>query len=163
VSDADIQVLPEGLRVFQPRLSYENAFLEEKAGRLDRSRVPSNRLLDFQNNVTSECGEDGILAHIFEKIGEGNKYCVEVGAHDGIRFSNTFALIRDRNWSALLIESDPTAYQKLESAYRSSERVRTINVKAAATGRDSLGKLLASASAPPEIDLLGLQELEWVN
>lgn len=154
VSDADIQVLPEGLRVFQPRLSYENTFLEEQAGRLDRSRVPSNQLLDYQNNVTSECGEDGILAHIFEKIGEGNKYCVEVGAHDGVRFSNTFALIRDQNWSAVLIESDPAAYQKLESSYRSSERVRTINAKVATTGRNSLGRILASASAPAEIDFL---------
>lgn len=154
VSDADIQVLPEGLRVFQPRLSYENPFLEEKAGSLDRSRVPSNRLLDFQYNVTSECGEDGVLAHIFERIGEGNKYCVEVGAHDGVRFSNTHALIRDRNWSALLIESDPAAYGKLESTYHSSDRVRTMNVRVTATGRNSLDKLLASASAPAEFDLL---------
>lgn len=154
VSDADIQVLPEGLRVFQPRLSYENAFLEENAGRLDRSRVPANRLLDFQNNITSECGEDGVLAHIFEKIGEGNRYCVEVGAHDGVRFSNTFALIRDRNWAGLLIESDRTAYQKLESAYRSLDRVRTVNAEVSATGRDCLDRLLASASAPTEIDFL---------
>jgi len=154
VSDADIQVLPEGLRVFQPRLSYENTFLEEKAGRLDRSRIPSNRLLDYQNNVTSECGEDGMLAHIFEKIGEGNKYCVEIGAHDGVRLSNTFALIRDRNWSGLLIESDSKAYQKLEGAYRSSDRVRTANVRVTATGRDSLSRLLDSVSAPTDIDFL---------
>jgi hypothetical protein len=154
VSDADIQVLPEGLRIFQPRLSYKNAFLEENAGRLDRSRVPSNRLLDFQINVTSECGEDGILAHIFEKIGEGNKYCVEVGAHDGVRFSNTFSLIRDRNWSALLIESDASAYQGLQSIYSASDRVRTMNVKVDATGRNSLGRLLGSVSAPTEIDFL---------
>lgn len=154
VSDADIQVLPEGLRVFQPRLSYQNTFLEEKAGRLDRTRIPANQLLDYQNNVTSECGEDGILAHIFEKIGVGNKYCVEVGAHDGIRFSNTFALIRDQHWSALLIECDPAAYQELESTYRSTDHVRTTNAKVAATGRDSLDRILASASAPTEIDFL---------
>ena len=154
VSDADIQVLPEGLRVFQPRLSYENTFLEEWAGRLDPSRVPSNRLLRFRNNITSECGEDGILAHIFDKIGEGKKYCVEVGAHDGVRFSNTFALIRDRNWAGLLVESDTGAYQKLETAYRSLDRVRTANVRVAATGQHSLGRVLASASAPADIDFL---------
>ena len=154
VSDADIQVLPEGLRVFQPRLTYKNTFLEENAGRLDRSKIPSNQLLDFQNNVSSECGEDGILAHLFDRLGAASSYCVDVGANDGVRFSNTFALIRDRGWSGLMIESDAAAYRKLENTYRGSDRVRTVNAKVASTGSNSLGKLLASASAPTEIDFL---------
>ena len=154
VSDADIQVLPEGLRVFQPRLTYRNAFMEENAGRFDRSRIPSNRLLDFQGNVSSECGEDGILAHVFDRLGAGSRYCVEVGANDGVRFSNTFALIRDRGWAGLMIESDTSAYRKLESAYQDSERVRTINATVSSSGRNSLSNLLARASAPTEIDFL---------
>ena len=154
VTDADIQVLPEGLRVFQPRLTYRNTFLEENAGRLDRSRIPSNRLLDFQNNVSSECGEDGILEHLFDRLGAASRYCVEVGANDGISFSNTFALIRDRGWSALMIESDAAAYRKLKNTYRGSERVRTVNATVASTGPNSLGNLLARASAPTEIDFL---------
>jgi len=154
VDDADIQVLPKGLRVFQPRLSYKNEFLLEHAGRLDRSRVPSNRLLEFQSNITSECGEDGILAHVFDILGAGNKYCVEVGAHDGVTFSNTFALVRDRGWVGLMIESDPTAYRKLENEYRSSTSVRTMNATVSSAGPASLDKLLAKASAPTEIDFL---------
>lgn len=154
VADADIQVLPEGLRVFRPRLSYQNTFLEENAGRLDRTKVPSNRLLEFQNNITSECGEDGILAHVFDRIGDGNKYCVDVGAHDGVRFSNTRALLRDRGWSGLMIESEPAAYGELEKLYGKSGAVRTIKALVSSTGPTSLGKLLGGVSAPAEIDFL---------
>lgn len=156
VADADIQVLPAGLRAFRPRLSYKNAFLDENAGRIDRSRVPSNQLLDFQRNITSECGEDGILAHVFEKIGVVNKYCVEVGAHDGVSFSNTFALTRDCGWSGLMIESDARLYQRLVDTHRSSDRVRTTHARVSSDGQTSLTNLLRKASAPNEIDFLCL-------
>lgn len=154
VSDEDIQVLPKGLRVFRPRLTYTNTFLDENAGRLDQSRTPSNILLKFQRNVTSECGEDGIIAHLFDKLGEGGCYCVEIGANDGVRFSNTFALIRDRGWKALLVESDADNFQKLESTYHGCERVHTIHSTASATGQNCLDSLLTRVSAPIEIDFL---------
>lgn len=154
VSDEDIQVLPKGLRVFRPRLTYSNTFLEQNAGRLDQSRVPSNALLEFRRNVTSECGEDGIIAHLFEKLGEGGRYCVEVGANDGVRFSNTFSLIRDQRWTGLQIESDPTSFGKLTSTYQVYDRVRTVRATVSSTGSNSLDKLLPKVSAPREIDFL---------
>lgn len=154
VTDDDIQVLPKGLRVFRPRLSYENTFLEENAGQLDRSRVPSNVLLNFQRNVTSECGEDGILAQLFAKLGEGTRYCVEVGAYDGLKYSNTFSLIREREWNGVLIENDAEAFRKLETNYRDCAGVQTLNATVSATGPNSLDKLLSQVSAPREIDLL---------
>lgn len=154
VMDEDIQVLPRGLRVFRPRLSYRNPFLEEHAGRLDKARVPSNRLLEYQSNVTSECGEDGIIAHIFDKLGSGGRYCVEVGAHDGVKFSNTRSLIHDRDWSGLLIESDPAAFAQLRELYKDSRKVRTVMAEVTSSGEASLGKLLGNAGAPTEVDFL---------
>lgn len=154
VTDEDIQVLPRGLRVFRPRLSYKNPFLEEHAGRLDRTRVPSNRLLEYQSNVTSECGEDGIIAHIFEKLGSGAKYCVEVGAHDGIKFSNTRSLIHDRGWAGLLVEKDAVAFDQLRTLYEGSQKVRTVMAEVTTSGGASLARLLADAGAPAEVDFL---------
>lgn len=154
VTDDDIQVLPRGLRVFRPRLSYKNAFLEEHAGRLDKARTPSNRLLDHQSNVTSECGEDGIIAHIFGKLGDGRRYCVEVGAHDGVKFSNSRSLIHDRGWSGLLLESDPAAFAQLQELYKASPSVRTIMAEVTTSGEGSLGKLLGDAGAPADLDFL---------
>lgn len=154
VTDEDIQVLPRGLRVFRPRLSYNNPFLDEHAGRLDRSRVPSNRLLQYQSNVTSEGGEDGIIAHIFEKLGPGAQYCVEVGAYDGVKFSNTHSLIRDRGWGGLLLEKDAAAFEHLRERYKGSPKVQTILAEVSTSGETSLARLLADAGAPTEVDFL---------
>lgn len=154
VTDEDIQVLPRGLRVFRPRLSYRNTFLEDHAGRLDRARVPSNRLLDYQSNITSECGEDGIIAHIFDKLGKGSKYCVDVGAHDGVKFSNTHSLIRDHGWGGLLIESDAAAFEQLKDLYKNSQAIRTVMAEVTTSGSECLHKLLANAGAPTEFDFL---------
>jgi hypothetical protein len=121
---------------------------------LDKARVPSNRLLEYQSNVTSECGEDGIIAHIFDKLGSGGRYCVEVGAHDGVKFSNTRSLIRDRDWSGLLIESDPAAFAQLRELYKDSRKVRTVMAEVTSSGEASLGRLLGNAGAPTEVDFL---------
>jgi hypothetical protein len=154
VTDDDIQVLPQGLRVFRPRLSYENPFLEEHAGRLDRTRVPSNRLLLFQQNVTSECGEDGVLRHIFDRLGLSCGYCVEVGAHDGKRFSNTWALINQQGWHALLIEKDEEAFRNMQVNYASSPRVKTVHAEVVTAGEHALETVMSRAGVPPELDFL---------
>lgn len=156
VSDEDIQALPRGLRVFRPRLTYENAFLSEHAGKLDRSRVPSNRLLDFQSNQTSECGEDGILSHIFEKVGAGSRYCVDVGANDGVALSNTRSLIKDHGWSGVLIEKDAEAFSRLQSLYAGNKGVTTVQDEVRSRGENRLDAVLSRAGAPHDIDLLSI-------
>ena len=154
VTDADIQVLPDGLRIFRPRLSYKNVFLEEHAGRLDRARVPSNRLLAFQKNVTSECGEDGILEHIFGQLGIANGYCVEIGAFDGVAFSNTWSLINKAGWRALLVENDTAAYTALQALYEKKPSVTTLQANVATNGDASLSAILRKAGAPKQFDFL---------
>jgi len=156
VSDEDIQVLPHGLRVFRPCLTYENPFLSEHAGKLDRSRVPSNRLLDFQFNQTSECGEDGILSHIFATIGVGNRFCVDIGANDGIAFSNTRTLIHERDWSGVLIDKDAEAFARLQSLYAETKGTTTVHANVQSRGANRLDALLSRAGVPRDIDLLCL-------
>lgn len=154
MADADIQVLPTGLRVFRPRLSYQNSFLEEHAGRLDRSRVPSNQLLAFQSNVTSECGEDGILKHILGRIGVAKGYCVEVGAGDGRAFSNTWSLINAGGWSALLVEKDAELHSALKALYQNQSGVTTRQVRVDAFGSNSLEAIMKEARVPIQFDFL---------
>lgn len=154
VADADIQVLPEGLRVFRPRLTYRNTFLEEHAASLDEERVPSNRLLAFRANVTSECGEDGILARIFKQLGVGVGYCVDVGAADGIAFSSTRSLIADQGWRGLLVESDAVAHASLASLYRDKAAVKVVKAEVTTSGRNSLERTLKGASVPRDFDFL---------
>jgi len=154
MADDDIQVLPIGLRVFRPRLSYRNTFLEEWAGKLDPARVPSSELLAYRSNVTSECGEDGILAQLFERLGITKGYCVEVGAFDGVRFSNTRSLLAERGWRGLLVEKDVTAYGQLRALYESNPAVSTVLAEVTTKASADLDARLRDAGAPKNLDFL---------
>ena len=154
MSDADIQVLPAGLRVFRPRLSFKNAFLEEHAGKLDRSRAPSNSLLEYQSNLCSECGEDGILEYIFKALQINSGYCVDVGAFDGTTFSNTRALISGKKWRGTLIERDQFAFVSLQSLYSGTAGVTTLCEEVSTRGQKSLDALLRKVGAPTRFDFL---------
>lgn len=75
---------------------------------------PDRAWLDVHGaNVTSQFGEDGLIAAALERIGVAHKSCFEVGAHDGVFFSNTKRL-RDNGWRSILIEKDPNLFQELE-------------------------------------------------
>jgi hypothetical protein len=80
------------------------------------------RLIDFAANVYSQTGEDGMIAEVFNRIGEGDRVCVEFGAADGVSCSNTKAL-RDQGWTALLIEDDTDLWMQIEE----SDRVQAAN------------------------------------
>jgi hypothetical protein len=60
--------------------------------RRDRRKPESCELLKYGTNVTSQSGEDGILREVFARIGLKSRWCVEFGAWDGKKFSNTFDL-----------------------------------------------------------------------
>ena len=57
---------------------------------------------------------------------EGKGVVVEVGAFDGITYSNTSGLIR-KGWSALLIEPVSESYQKCKLRYSDYSKVETLN------------------------------------
>src|SRR5687768_11564360 len=62
-------------------------------------------LLGRQRNDTSQFGEDGLIEAVLDRIGETNRWCFEVGAADGLFFSNTKRL-RDAGWNCILIEAN---------------------------------------------------------
>lgn len=63
-------------------------------------------------NVYTQFGEDGLIATCLQRIGETNRQCFEIGAHDGRFFSNTLRL-RELGWRAVLIEADELQAEKL--------------------------------------------------
>jgi hypothetical protein len=88
-------------------------------------------LSQFEKSVHSQNGEDGIIEAIFEHCGTENKYCVDLGAADGVWCSNVKDLI-DKGWSALLIEwngvlRDKVTYPMLEENYKDNEKVDTLH------------------------------------
>jgi hypothetical protein len=71
-------------------------------------------MLGHRKNIYSQNGEDGVIEHLFEKIGvpDGGT-CCEFGSWDGKHLSNTFRLVKERGFKALYIEGDAEKYKQL--------------------------------------------------
>tara|TARA_Y100000310_G_scaffold342088_1_gene443724 strand:+ start:122 stop:1279 length:1158 start_codon:yes stop_codon:yes gene_type:complete len=72
------------------------------------------KLSTYAQNVTSQAGEDGIIAEIMRRLDIQQGACIEFGAGDGKTISNTYTLWHNLEWSALLIEPDESEFTALE-------------------------------------------------
>jgi hypothetical protein len=113
-------------------------------------------LLNFNRNITSEHGEDGILEKIFQVIGEGARWCAELGALNGKHGSNVWHLIKERGWSGVLIEADKTYFEKLQQEYSGSDRTHCVNAFVSFEGENSLDRIFANTPLPRAFDLFSL-------
>ena len=84
----------------------------------------------------SQCGQDKFLN---EKIFKGKKngIFVDIGANDGICFSNTYFFEKDLAWKGICFEPLKGAFEKLE------ENRTSININACASDEDKLDSFLS--------------------
>lgn len=116
-----------------------------------------NPFVKYKKNITSQWGEDGIIEEIFNRIGDGSKFCIEFGAWDGIEFSNTWNLWNNRGWGALLIESNTDRTNKLKEKISLFPEVVAYNAFVTSTGEDSLDAIIEKVyESPRNIDLLSI-------
>jgi hypothetical protein len=97
------------------KLERENLLLRKNLSYIIRNKYPeiiskSNSAIhssinDFEFNVYSQNGEDGILLHIVSKIGIHSHTIIEFGGSDGIQ-CNSANLLLNFGWKALLIEGN---------------------------------------------------------
>ena len=110
-------------------------------------------------NVTSQFGEDGIIEEILRRISGGvvkrNGWCVEFGAWDGMFLSNTYNLIKNRNFSAVLIEGDPERVAELHHNMP-EERVIKVQRWVEWVGSNSLDSILSETNIPIDFDFLSI-------
>jgi hypothetical protein len=114
------------------------------------------RLLDYQKNVHSQTGEDGILAKILATLPSCDKWCVEFGAWDGELFSNTCHLIDDAGYSAVMIEYDKARFQDLLKRHGKNPKFIGLNALVGFTEADGLDPLLAKTPIPRDFDVLSI-------
>lgn len=108
----------------------------------------SAKLLDGrQRNDTSQFGEDGLIEAVLERIGETNRWCFEVGAADGLFFSNTKRL-RDSGWTSVLIEAGAEQFAKLKQLANGNTHVVNERIN-----YGSLDSILGQLHAPEDLDL----------
>lgn len=109
--------------------------------------VASGFLTGRGANSTSQFGCDGLIAAALERFGAANRWCFEVGANDGLFFSNTHRLRCD-GWDAVLIESGAEYFERLRGL--ATDKVRTIPKR---IGPKCLDQILGQCGAPENIDL----------
>jgi hypothetical protein len=108
-----------------------------------------------RRNITSQCGEDGVIERVFQIIGTANKWCVEFGAWDGKLFSNTWNLIQNQGWTGVLIEGDKDRFVQLKKTHESfSNSTHLINGYVGLEGGSTLDEMLAKANAPLDLDFV---------
>lgn len=104
-----------------------------------------------RKNIYSQYGEDGMIEAIFEKIGTKNKWCLEVGASDGMLFSNTRQYV-EKGWNAILIESEKLAYDRLVANCKNYPNAIPVFAE---VGPDyTLDSILKRHGAPKDLDLM---------
>lgn len=124
---------------------------------LDRRNPESTFLLNSARDVQSQCGEDGIIEKIFDIIGERSKWCVEFGAWDGIKFSNTCYLVRVKGWTCVQIEGNKTKFAELEANFSSYPgSIRLNEVIGYTPGTDTIDDVLQKTNIPVDFDLISI-------
>ncbi|MFA5553350.1 MAG: hypothetical protein WCZ89_09235 [Phycisphaerae bacterium] len=116
----------------------------------------STWLLEYANNVTSQYGEDGIIAKVLEVIGEHDKWCVEFGSWDGKTCSNTYKLIKDDGYSAILIEADAKRFRNLKNNFGENKKVICLNRFVGFEKENNLDVILKETPIPRDFDLLSI-------
>lgn len=111
----------------------------------------SSGLERFERVEFSQTGEDGIIEHVFNTIGETNRFAVEFGAHDGLLCCNARHLF-DQGWSGLLIEYEEQLARIATEAY-ADKPVKVVN---AVVTPDNIGQIFLDAGVPEDLDYLSI-------
>ena len=113
-------------------------------------------LSNFARNVTSQYGEDGIIEKALEVIGINDTWCVEFGSWDGKACSNTYYLITEKGYSAVLIEGNPKRYKDLLKTFGGNHRVIPLNAFVGFDKENGLDSILKETDIPLDFDVLSI-------
>jgi len=129
---------------------------------VDTTKPESTYLAAFRSDVTSQRGEDGVAAKLLDLIGATNRWCVEFGAWDGKKYSNTWALINQSGWNGVLIEGDAARFEDLKVTYRDNPRVKPVN-RYVGFGAHSLDTILSELACPTDPDFMSIDidGMDW--
>ena len=114
-----------------------------------------NDLETHEASVYSQSGEDGTLAHLFDRIGTTNRFFVEFGAKDGQSISNTANLRLHGGWQGLLMDGDPAGGAEPAAPNLHADETAARVRKEIITG-ENINELLARYHVPKIFDLLSI-------
>ena len=112
----------------------------------------------FRKNIYSQYGEDGIIEEILRRISRMlplDGWCVEFGAWDGIYLSNTFNLIKNKDYKAVLIEGNSSKYKELCSDVSTKQAIKVCKY-VSFSGDNTLDRILRKTWIPNDFDFLSI-------
>jgi hypothetical protein len=109
-------------------------------------------LTPFELSVFSQNGEDGVIAEIVHRTGQGGRFFVEVGA--STNEANCLLLADAFNWSGLFLESDVDEYRGLARKYAGVPRVQVVHEHV--TRANFNVAFLQTHGVPPDFDVLSI-------
>jgi hypothetical protein len=113
-------------------------------------------LKSVERNVYSQFGEDGIIEWVFSRIAPRHRICVEFGAWDGRKLSNTFNLVAHHGWSAIYIEADRRKFRRLLKTAAAHPAITPVCSLVTPAGNSSLDRILERQGVPKDFDLLSI-------
>jgi hypothetical protein len=110
----------------------------------------------YKKNKFSQWGEDGIIEEILKRIkNSSDKQCCEFGAWDGKFLSNTYNLITNHNYEAILIEADIKKFRELCITFPEKKIIK-INEFVNFTGKNTLDNILLKTHFNKDFDFLSI-------
>ncbi|MFN8590992.1 MAG: hypothetical protein U0031_05960 [Thermomicrobiales bacterium] len=109
-------------------------------------------LTGYELHLTSENGEDGVIAEIMRRIGVDSRYFIEFGAETG-RAGNCVFLADVLGWSGLLIEGDHARAMALAKKHCANPKIQT---RHAYVHRENINALFEEAGVPETPDILSI-------
>ena len=111
----------------------------------------------YKKDIYSQNGEDGIIEELLKRLDINSGWVCEFGAWDGIHLSNTFNLVKNKNYDAVFIEGDDNKYNDLMKTVEKYRRI--VPIKAYVDHNDtsnSLDNLLQRTRIPIDFDILSI-------
>ncbi len=110
-------------------------------------------LIPYGAKIYSQNDEDGMIAEIFRRIGEGNRSFIEIGVGNGLE-NNTLALLM-RGWSGLWLEGDGKAVAAIRAGLPNPIAAGVLKVGQAFVTAENVAELVGSLG-PRSPELLSI-------
>jgi hypothetical protein len=108
----------------------------------------------YHARIYSQNGEDGIIAEIFRRIGEGHRTFVEIGVGTG--FQNNTRFLLEQGWKGVWIDGDESQVAKAKEIFDIYIRQELLTITAAQVDPENVNDILGAAGSPTSIDFLSI-------
>lgn len=113
--------------------------------------------LDLVGSVTqiySQTSEDALIADIFSRIGERDRFFVEFGIEDGTE--NTTRWLLEQGWRGIWVEGSAASVERASTIFAGAISERRLTIVQGMAGPDNANDLLTDANAPDSFDYLSV-------